>query len=62
MSDNGSYYVSHAFKQALARIGPRHRPVRPYHHDQRKGYTFHPDRAARVGLGQALPSIRGSRL
>jgi transposase InsO family protein len=30
MSDNGSAYVSHAYRQALAELGLRHLRIRPY--------------------------------
>ena len=55
LTDNGSSYRSHMFRQACCQLGHQTPPNPPLHAaNQRQGRTLYPDRSARVGLCQAL--------
>ncbi len=61
MTDNGSAYRSHAFRQACAYASLRHLRTRPaalHAAHQRQGRTVHPDQLARMGLCAALSYLR----
>ena len=55
MTDNGSCYKSHAFRDACKRLGLKHLRTKPYTpEDKRQGRTLHPVIPARMGLCQSL--------
>jgi len=61
MTDNGSAYLSKAFRAALAAAGLRHKRTRPLHAShQRQGRAVHSNQLARVGLCPALCDLAGA--
>ena len=55
MTDNGSAYRSHAFRQAVHDAGLKHKRTRPYTpRTNGKGGTIHPDQPARMGLPASI--------
>ena len=62
MTDNGSCYRAHAFRDACKTRGLKHIQTRPYTpRTNRKGRTLHPDRPQRMGLRSRLPKLRPTR-
>jgi transposase len=58
MSDNGSAYIAHAYRQALAELGLRHLRIRPYRAPHEwEGREIHPDTRQRVGLREDLRQL-----
>jgi len=62
MTDNGSAYLSHAFRDACRTAGLKHKRTRPYTprtnaQNQRQGRALHPDLPARMGLPAGLPQL-----
>ena len=59
MTDNGSAYRSHDFRQALPQRRPPPHPHPALHAaHQRQGRALHPDRPARMGLCPDVPILR----
>ena len=59
MTDNGTNYRSHVFRDALVRLQARPLPDQALHPShQRKGRALHPDHAPGMGVRQALPDLR----
>ena len=58
MTDNGSAYKSHAYRDLMQELGIRHKRTRPLHTaHKRQGRALHPDQPARVGLCHRIPQL-----
>jgi transposase InsO family protein len=58
MSNNGSAYIAHAYRKALAELGLNHLQIKPLPpKDQRQGRALHPNPAQRMGLQPDLRQL-----